>query len=299
MGEAEDNAQAVAFEWIAAPADLAPYVNSFYVMEVGPQPIEDMMPAYSGQLCLVIRGSGTMTFHDGREQSTSPCFLLGTLTQAQSFTTQPDTLVIGASLNNVGWAAFVDAAADKVKDRKYDARELLSEAICDTLEDIRHRAQQGAITPREAAGALADVIREGRKPLSDRHQLVITETLKWLSASFKPQIADLLDVLPYSERQVQRLVAQFFGQTPVGLIRKFRAVRAGTLLTMDELDPALEAQLRDSFYDQAHMIKEIRHFVGKTPRRLQPDVDSVVRETLGEPGYGAVDLFGGNNEERD
>ena len=296
MGEAVNDAQAVAFDWIAAPADLAPYVNSLYVMQVGDEPVEDMMPAYSGQLCLVIRGGGTMSFDDGRVQETSPCFLLGTLTRAQRFTVEPGSLVVGASINNIGWASFVQAAADTVKDRKYEAHELLFDATCKSLEDIRQRTEAGDITPAEAAEELAALIRNGMEPLSERHQQVITETLRWLSASFKPQIADLLEALPYSERQVQRLVAQFFGQTPVGLIRKFRAVRAATLLTMDELDPAIEAQVRDSFYDQAHMIKEIRHFVGKTPRRLQPDVDSVVRETLGEPGYGAVDLFGGNED---
>ena len=296
MGEAIDETHAVAFDWIAAPADLAPYVNSLYVMKVGDEPVEDMMPAYSGQLCLVIRGGGTMTFHDGRVQETSPCFLLGTLTRAQSFSVEPGTMVVGASINNIGWASFVQAAADTVKDCKFEAHALLLDATCKKLEDVRQRAQANDITPTDAVDELATIIRSGMKPISERHQQVITETLRWLSASFKPQIADLLEALPYSERQVQRLVAQFFGQTPVGLIRKFRAVRAATLLTMDELDPALEAQVRESFYDQAHMIKEIRHFVGKTPRRLQPDVDSVVRETLGEPGYGAVDLFGGNED---
>ena len=294
MDDAGSVAHAVAFDWVAAPADIAPYVNSFYIMQVGSEPVEDMMPAYSGQLCLVIRGGGTMQFHDGRTQSTSPCFLLGTLTQAQRFTVEAGTLVIGASLNNMGWASFVQAPADQVKDCKYDVQEWLPEPVCAQLASIRARAEQGETTPAQAVDALVEVVRDGLVPLSERHQQVITETLRWLSASFKPEIADLLDALPYSERQVQRLVARFFGQTPVGLIRKFRAVRAGTLLTMDQLDPALEDQVRGSFYDQAHMIKEIRHFVGKTPKRLQPDVDSVVRETLGEPGYGAVDLFAGN-----
>ena len=33
---------------------------------------------------------------------------------------------------------------------------------------------------------------------------VIATTLAWLSGSFKPQISDLTDALPYSDRQVQR-----------------------------------------------------------------------------------------------
>nr|WP_247713755.1 helix-turn-helix domain-containing protein [Qipengyuania sphaerica] len=144
---------------------------------------------------------------------------------------------------------------------------------------------------------LAAIVREGISQLSERHLQVIDRTLEWLSSSLKPEIANLLDKLPYSERQVQRLVTRFFGQPPVRLIRRYRAIRAATLLAMPELSPKLEAEIREAFYDQAHMIKEIRHFTGRTPRRLQPKVDSVVKATLGEPGYGSVDLFGGNQDE--
>ena len=297
QGAAEN---AVRFEWVAAPSDLADYLNSLYVLRVGPADVEEMMPAYSAQLCVLLRGSGTMEFHDGTRASTTPAYFLGPLTQAQRFTIKAGSVTLGASLNVRGWAALTGLDADKVRDSAFPAPQVLPAEAYGRLEDVIRQVADGKLSELAGVDILADVIRQGLRPLSERHEQVIATTLAWLSGSFKPQISDLIDALPYSDRQVQRLVSRFFAQPPVKLIRRYRAVRAGTLLTMDELDPRVEAELRDSFYDQAHMIKEIRHFVGKTPRRLQPSNDTMVRETLGEPGYGSVDLFAGiRHDEQD
>ena len=286
----------VHFEWVEAPPDLAGYLNSLYVLKAGPQDIVEMMPAYSAQLCILLRGGGEMTFHDGHTAEARTTYFLGPLTQAQKFTVHADTVVLGASLNVRGWASLTGLPADKAKDRTFAVKDVLTPEATGRLEDVIGQVGAGELEELAGLDVLAEVIRQGLKPLTARHEQIIAGTLAWLSGSFKPQISELMDMLPYSDRQVQRLVSQFFGQPPVKLIRRFRAIRAGTLMTMDNLDPKLEAEIRSSFYDQAHMIKEIRHFVGKTPRRLQPGGDSMVRETLGEPGYGSVDLFAGNHE---
>ena len=293
MGKQEAADNAVRFEWVAAPADLAQHLNSLYILRVGEGEVEELMPAYSGQLCVLLRGGGTMEFLDGTLAKASPSYFLGPLTQAQRFTVRAGTVALGASLNVRGWAALTGLAADKAKDCAFPARQALPPAACERLEDIIRQVAEGRVTELAGLDILADVIRQNLQSLTERHEQIIATTLAWLSGSFKPEISDLIDALPYSDRQVQRLVSRFFGQPPVKLIRRYRAVRAGTLLTMDNLDPKIEAELRDAFYDQAHMIKEIRHFVGKTPRRLQPSNDTMVRETLAEPGYGSVDLFAG------
>src|SRR3546814_8806389 len=50
------------------------------------------------------------------------------------------------------------------------------------------------------------------------------------------------------------------------LARKYRAVRAASALARGEgLD---SAQLGDAFYDQSHLIREIKRFAGATPGQL-------------------------------
>ncbi len=286
-----------AFEWVKSPDDIAPYLNSLYILRSGGSTVEDMMPAYSGQLVILLQGGGTMYFADGSTAKALPAFFQCPFTQAHRFQIEPHTVMMGVSLNFRGWTALTGLPVDEYSDRSLSAQEALDEALAERLQSIALRIRSGTLDEQAALEQLASIVRDGISPISERHRQVIDRTLDWLSSSLKPEIAALYDVLPYSERQVQRLVTRFFGQPPVRLIRRYRAIRAATLLAMPDLPPQLEAEVRDAFYDQAHMIKEIRHFTGRTPKRLLPKENSVVKETLGELGYGSVDLFGGNQDE--
>lgn len=296
MADGAGATNTVDFTWVAAPAKLVPYVNSFYILHSGQEKVADMMPAFSGQLVLTLQGGGQMRFAKGGWATTTSAFLLCPLMQAHEFELEPRTVMLGVSLNFRGWAAFTGFPVDEYNDRRVTVSEGLTEDIAGKIHALREKAATGEIGEREVLDALANIIEHGISPLSERHLQVIDTTLEWISSSFKPAIPDLLDKLPYSERQVQRLVARFYGQSPVRLIRRFRAIRAATLLAMPDLSPRVEAEIRTAFYDQAHMIKEIRHFTGRTSRRLRPHVDSMIKKTLGEPGYGSVDLFGGNQD---
>ena len=297
MADAAEAKEKHTFEWVAAPEALAPYLNSLYILRSGDERVVDMMPAYSGQLVVTLRGGGTMRFAKGGIARATPAFLQCPLTQAQEFEIDSHTIMLGVSLNFRGWAALTGLPVDEYSDRYVSAMEGLPEELAERVHAIVPRVENGELGEREAVNELAEIVEDGISPLSERHLQVIDRTLEWLSSSFKPEIAELQDCLPYSERQVQRLVTRFFGQPPVRLIRRYRAIRAATLLAMPDLTPKMEGEIRDAFYDQAHMIKEIRHFTGRTPRRLKPKVNSVVKDTLGQAGYSSVDLFGGNQDE--
>ena len=51
-------------------------------------------------------------------------------------------------------------------------------------------------------------------------------------------------------------------------MRKYRAIRAAMLLNDPACSDEQAMQVQELFYDQPHMIREIRHFVGRTPSRL-------------------------------
>lgn len=285
------------FEWVEAPSSLARYLNSLYVLRTGPKGVDDMMPAYSGQLLITLSGGGVMHFGKGSDNRTLSEFIQCPLTEARKFEMEGDTVILGASLNFRGWAALTGLPVNENHDDYRKLEDVLDESIADRIRTIGPRVKSGELTERQGLDELAAILGDAFQELPERHMQVIDTTLDWLSSSFKPEIEALLDKLPYSERQVQRLVTQFFGAPPVRLIRRYRAMRAATLLAMPQLDPGLEAEIREAFYDQAHMIKEIRHFTGRTPRRLLPKEHSVVKDTLAPAGYSSVDLFGGNQDE--
>ncbi len=84
----------------------------------------------------------------------------------------------------------------------------------------------------------------------------------------------------YSARQVQRLVERYFGLTPRALARKYRALRAAALLSAPQLSVEDEAEIGAAFFDQPHMIREIAHFVGRTPARLTDQTTPYLAEMI-------------------
>lgn len=241
---------------------------------------------------------GVLCTATGDEYPTSDAFVVAPLMAAIPFVIDGPALAFGVSLNFRGWAAMTGFDVTACHDRMFPAAEGIAPHLAERLAELAEQLRSGAIDDAAMLDAMTQIVREGIRPLPDKHRLVIDRTLEWLSASLNPEIAVLNANLPYSERQVQRLVARFFGQTPMHLLRRYRAVRAATLLSLPDIDFGLEVEIRDAFYDQAHMVKEIRHFTGRTPQRLQSAAGSVVSDMLGPDGYGVVDLFGGNQDQQ-
>jgi len=63
--------------------------------------------------------------------------------------------------------------------------------------------------------------------------------------------------------QVERRCKRYFGSPPMQLARKFRALR--TAIAMTHKDANLDDILAEGFYDQSHLIREMKHFTGITP----------------------------------
>ncbi len=280
------------FNFVAAPDDLSPYLNSLYVWCCDDGELVDVLPAYSGQMTAFVEGVGRMQFDDGQVGETSDAFFLAPLCQAREFHINGPARMFGVSLNFRGWAAMTGLPVNDYHDCFLDPDRVLSDDRAQVFEGLAQRWRKGELDDEGILDAMADVVRHSLSRLPEAHLNVIDRTLEWLSASFRPDLEELYESLPYSRRQVQRLVSQFFGQSPVRLVRRYRAVRAATLLSFPELSEEMEADIREAFYDQAHLIKEIRFFTGRTPKRLLPEGKSPVHDMLGPEGYGSVDLFG-------
>lgn len=286
------------FEFVAAPSDLAPYLNSLYVWRSPAEQLDDVLPAYSGQMVVFGEGVGRMQFDDGVVAETSDAFFLAPLCQARNFSVSGPAVLFGVSLNFRGWAALSGLSVHDHHDCFLEPGMVLGEDLAGEFAGLAERWRAEELDDGALLDAMSDIVRRGLSKLPAQHLTVIDRTLEWLSSSFKPDLERLYDQLPYSKRQAQRLVAQFFGQSPVRLVRRYRAVRAATLLSMPQLPEEIEAEIREAFYDQAHLIKEIRFFTGRTPKRLQPGTESSINDMLGPDGYGSVDLFGSGEAEQ-
>lgn len=258
----------IAVDYIAPPPDLAPFVTTLYHFRCDEPLIRDIQPAAIGNLCFFPHGKGEMRFAQGHNDPNHEVGLQTPLSRATPIEVAGPFHAFGAALTPVGWAALTGLHAGECRDRLLPAATVLGPQIEALGQEWLAAYRSGTMSGRDCALAVGGFIAANLKPLNARHLELIAATGRWLSAAFNPEVGDLAGVAGYSPRQVQRLVERYFGLPPRALARKYRALRAAALLSAPQLSLEDEAEIAEAFFDQSHMIREIAHFVGRTPARL-------------------------------
>ncbi|WP_086618185.1 helix-turn-helix transcriptional regulator [Erythrobacter tepidarius] len=282
-------------EIIAPPPEAAAPVNTFYVIETQDARIEEIVPAYSAQLVVMIRGRLIFDRPDdapvaaGRvainapQLGIAPCVLEG------------PALLVGASLTQAGWQAIANLPADIVHDRLLPADTVLSVADIRKLEAMAADCAAGRRTVRDLCAELAAILSVPRYRLRPEHVAVIEVIMRWLGSGFDPSLEELHAMVDISPRQLQRLSRRYFGVPPAQVLKRFRAIRAAMVLANPALPDGLRDEMLASFFDQAHLIHDIRRYTGRTPTQLRGN--SLSTGLLDPNGHGdAASLLRGRRE---
>ena len=257
-------------ELFPPPAALTPYITTFFRMRCDERSIRDIQPSSIGLMAVMVRGSGHMRFLDGRVEP-SHLFTLQTPTAAAAtFVIEGPWHLLGAALAPLGWAALTGLCATQHGNRLYDGAQVLGPALAEAAnavaQEFDHLTVEALIT-RFSAAILASL-----RPIKPAHASFVRTVGEWLAQSITPVVADLQARSGLGTRQIQRLTDRYFGLPPTALARKYRALRAAVLLSRPSLSSDDIAAVQDHFYDQPHMIREIRLFAGRTPARIaDPD----------------------------
>ncbi|WP_284123936.1 helix-turn-helix domain-containing protein [Parerythrobacter aestuarii] len=281
------------FKFVAAPEDLAPYINTLFVFTTDEAQLDDVLPAYSAQLIAFGCGKARMQFDDDYVAESSQAFFVTPMQRAASFSMAGPVRACGVSLTAMGWAALARLPVDEFGHRKMDVVEVLGTEAAQAVADAGRSFSEGHRDAAQTCAAMAEIVRSSLTPLRPEQADFITATMEWLGTGFTPDLAVLVEKTGLSERQIQRLCRRFFGKPPTALVKRYRAIRAATMLSQPDLRESFRDEVMAAFFDQAHMIRDIRHFTGRTPRHLANGAANVTSDTLGPEGYGVVDLFGG------
>jgi methylphosphotriester-DNA--protein-cysteine methyltransferase len=122
---------------------------------------------------------------------------------------------------------------------------------------------------------------------------MVRTVVDWLSSDLEPDVEKLYLQLGMSRSTAARLITRYFGCPPKPLMRKYRAVRAASILIDPNCTPELRAKVESTFYDQPHMIREIRQFCGRTPGALDGDDSRILRMWLSKDNYRDIETFPG------
>lgn len=257
-------------ELFPPPAALAPYITTFFRMRCEEHAIRDVQPSSIGVMAVMARGSGRMRFLDGRVEPSHRFTLQTPTSAAATFEVEGPWHVFGAMLAPLGWASLTGLSAVEHGNRLYDGAAVLGPALAEAAGSIAEEFDR--LTPEAMVARLSAAILASLRPIRPIHARFVRTVSEWLAQSITPDVADLEARCGYGTRQIQRLADRYFGLPPTALARKYRALRAAVLLSRPDLSDDEMAAVQDHFYDQPHMIREIRLFAGRTPGKIaDPD----------------------------
>ena len=270
-----ERASPIGLRHVAPSLALRPYVSSFSLFHADLAEIEEPMRADLPQLRFVLAGQGDVSLAGRPPEPLLPISLVGPTMAAARFRAKGPVLIFSAALLPAGWAALVREDAMLYRDRQIDATHIFPTAR-DVLDAMMKLPMVSAMT--EALDRLLIGSLTGPRARADLSSRFTEITDKWLLGAPSPEVGDLLGQLELSARQVERLAGRLYGAPPKLLARKYRALRSASLLRHDPVQ--WQANAAEAFYDQSHMIREVRHFTGLTPRRLQIDPPIMMRLSL-------------------
>jgi hypothetical protein len=260
-------------QYFLPPAELAPYINLFYIFRSESSLIRDAQPASAGHVMLFLKGHAELRFVDGDIQPNHKISLIGPSSSAMQYIVQGPFHCIGFTFNPAGYCCLTGHKAVKGLNKLVDASWVLGDTFNDAFVPLQALNDDisDPTRDRKMVDKFAEFLIGKFNPLKPVPALVISKFFESLEDNLDIDLNDFYASMPLTPRQIQRICNDYLGSPPKYLIRKFRAIRAAMLLS----DPKCSQETRDHvmnhFFDQSHLIREISLFNGRTPKFLSGD----------------------------
>lgn len=256
----------IQLDYAVPAADLTEYITLFYYFRADVPIFEDVERADYAQLRFRLSpGASQYAFADGVVQPSTEIHVLGPTCGPVKGRAIGPLRLFGMGLTAAGWTAMLGIDASSMLNRTVDAIGLFGAA--------RLRAAYGAFdqaTTVEQCAAIAEpLVRYLIQERCTGALRFVRQVDGWLADSPSPAMDDLIAITGLSRRQVERKCKAMYGAPPKMLARKYRALKAAVALAseVETLDDVIER----GFYDQSHMIREVKQFTGMTPRQFHAE----------------------------
>ena len=263
----------IAVQYDAPSALLAKLVSSFYRLDFDGDHFSEIERADRAQFRFQLRGEGEYHFASGQVAPTYPATIIGPTSAPVRAVASCPLTIFGWGMSPEGWVALMGKESADFVDRAIDARELFGDSIMvlrDKLVQANDFSEQCVIGNNFAT----DIYSHGETPAFE----FTTKVDQWLVEQIDPDVEELIKSTGLSPRQLERITKRYYGMPPKKLARKYRALRAAHALARgDSLD---DTDLGLAFYDQSHLIRELKAFTGLTPSQLKSGQSELTQVTM-------------------
>ena len=266
----------IKLDYVVPAEDLQPFVTLFYHFHADVPLFEDVERADHAQLRFRLSGGdASYAFPDDTVQPAGEVHIVGPTSGAFRTRAEGPVDVIGMGLQPAGWAALLGIDASAMLNRALDGEVFFGPAVrhvCNRMRAARSTEDKVAVAAAFVRGSIA---------AADTGAMIFARQIDaWLAGSPSPDVGELVETTGLSRRQVERRCNMLYGAPPKLLARKYRALRAGVALangaaTLDEL-------IAEGFYDQSHLIRELKQFTGLSPRQLRTEPHVLTQLTMSQ-----------------
>ncbi|WP_164118955.1 helix-turn-helix domain-containing protein [Sphingorhabdus sp. Alg239-R122] len=266
-------------EFVEPDSRLSSFISLYYRARSDDTEISEIDRADVGQIRFLLKGTGHMEFHDGSTGHNRPVILTGPGSAAARIRLKGPIDVVGCSVLPLAWGGgILNADARDHADRLCDAMPLLGNEFADI------NARMSAMGDLNDMKTILDALFIGRIRKIRAATVQGAEQIRaWLSSSNDPQVKQLTGGSPSQERRFNRIANRHFGGPPKALARKIRALKAAQVIMLNNgemCDAAI-----GPFYDQSHMVREIKRFTGKSPGKLVSPDELLLQLLLDRPYF--------------
>lgn len=257
-------------EYAPPPPKLADRISSLYKLRQNVQEFDETERADRAQFRVIIHGQCHYHFADGRVDPGYPVTIIGPTSGTIRIRGTGPAYAVGAGLLPAAWGALMGAEADQMANRAIDATSIFGER-----SDALLRACSATDDTQRQFALICDFVADATDAAQEAAPYWFIRLVDaWLVEQANPAVETLVQRTGLGMRQVERLTKRYYGLPPKTLARKYRALRAASALACGEdLD---ELGLGETFYDQSHLIREMKRFAGLTPEQIRQQQSNIV-----------------------
>ncbi len=243
--------------------DLLPFIRRHYVFEANlPQnfSLSDNLLSETAYVRALVRGEWIGEIGPGVRGTVGSNLLFGGNSRALPVTVHGPFMVIGFGIRPSAWKALFRNPASQFTDQMVPLTSVWGEIADDMIAELLiAQSDEDRVTALErAVRRQLDSIGSWRTDQQVSH----FEALARQESTMR--IDEVCQLLDLSLGQLERRITRSYGLTPKTVLRRSRFLElASALRGMGAPDAAQLAALR--YFDQSHMNKEFKRFLGLTP----------------------------------
>ncbi len=251
------------YKTLPPPAHLEPFVDCIWILagakdEGDPEP-QIVVP--DGKTELIVHFGDAFLKLEGRSYQRQPRVLMsGQLTERIMLKPTGEIGIVSIRFKAAGAARFFDVAYDEIVDRVVDFTRIdpaFSAAIHDRI------ARAGSNDDRLAT--MIDVLEE-RLTQESKEDIFVRQACQYIVRSEgQYSVQDLVKLIGFSERQLQRKFKRQVGITPKVLSRIMRFQKFLAMTKEANTLTLADAAAACGYYDQSHFIRDFTKFSGMSP----------------------------------